>query len=125
VNIRKLDFPVGMANPEQDVKGTTLTKPTIRLDNAHDVRKLHICSECRELGQETFMPLVGGSFMHGMCAFKKLGAEGLAALGEDQVGKVSLSEIGVDAMMELIAETTLATWRTLLPKPRRSRTNER
>lgn len=81
-----------------------MQKPTIRIGSAHDVRKLRTCPQCRELGQKDFMPLVDGAFMHGMCAFKVLGAAGVAALGVDQSGKVTLSEIGIDAMRELLDE---------------------
>jgi len=48
------------------------------------------------------MPNVGGVPLHGICAFEKLGADGLAALDQTEYGKVTIGEIGPKAMIEVM-----------------------
>lgn len=66
---------------------------------AHDIRHLRVCQKCQGLGDDREMITVG---MHGACAFKAIGIEGLLKLPRSEQLKFTLADIGPIAMKRLI-----------------------
>lgn len=75
--------------------------PTISVEKAHDVRRLTACAKCGFIGDKQYMPKVDGKHIHGYCALDQIGVDGLLKLPPSEFGKVTLGEIGAEAMKEL------------------------
>lgn len=69
------------------------------LTTAHDVRHLGKCFGCDDLGDKRRM--IYGDW-HGRCYIKTYGLSDFLLLEDDETNKLSLGDIGMDAMKGLI-----------------------
>lgn len=69
---------------------------------AHDVRRLQLCAHCRRPGlpEELLQTPVG--LQHGRCARQSLGAAGLVALPAAERGKITLKDVEIALMKQLL-----------------------
>lgn len=80
-----------------------MTKPTIDLNTAHDVRRLCMCARCGHIGDCRYMPKIDGGFLlHGHCAWAQLGLAGIIKLPRAEISKLTLKESGPDNMRALV-----------------------
>jgi len=80
-----------------------MPEPSIRLEKAHDIRRLRGCARCKRIGDDRFMPKISrGVWMHGYCALAELGSvRALLKLPRDEINKLTLGELGAINMAEL------------------------
>lgn len=70
---------------------------------AHDVRHLGNCMYCQRFGDKrSSLIKYNGSWSHGSCLFSRIGRKVLD-LPLDERTKLSVSDVGIDIMRELIA----------------------
>ena len=84
----------------------TPREPTMKMEKAHDVRHLRGCDHCKQIGDDRYMVYVKerGLWLHGFCTVDVLGAAGLLELPEEQIGKVTIGEVGPALMRQLVDE---------------------
>lgn len=93
-------------------KGQVLFDQLITIKTAHDVRRLAICSHCRNMGSQLSMidtpaPIGDGrlEFWHGRCFAKHIGMTRLLELPPEKTARLALGDLGVDLMKRLLAVT--------------------
>lgn len=77
-------------------------EPSITLRKVHDVRRLDACAHCLDIGDQRFMVRMNGALVHGGCALEIAGVPGLLALSQKDQDRLTIGEIGADAMRALI-----------------------
>jgi len=78
-------------------------EPTISIENAHDVRRLRACDHCGDIGDSRYMPVISRTLtVHGGCALAILGEGDLTRLALAERRKLTLREIGPQAMTRLV-----------------------
>jgi hypothetical protein len=83
--------------------------------NAHDVRRLRLCTKCGGLGYKRRMlelpapldVLREGQWWHGQCFIDAKGIDALLNMPRDQIGCLALDDIGVKAMTAVLAVLAL------------------
>jgi hypothetical protein len=73
-----------------------------RVDSVKDVRTLRPCTGCQGLGNSDSMVEHGASWFHGRCFVQHVGKAALFALPKAQTDKLTLGDLGVDLMKQLI-----------------------
>lgn len=76
------------------------------LKTAHDVRHLDKCDVCSDLGDVRRMILAR---YHGRCYIRRFGLDDFLELPKEETDKVSLGDIGLNAMKALIERSTGAS----------------
>lgn len=81
--------------------------PPLRITHAHDVRRLRQCPLCGQLGDSADMlAQSGGSanakHVHGRCWLAEYGLVSLLQQPPEQLLRLRLSDIGVDAMRAVL-----------------------
>lgn len=95
-------------------RGQVAVSDLIRIKSTKDVRNLRHCSYCQHLGDQRRMirgvtlndfrtqKYRTGEYLHGRCVIKIGGVELLKLLPRTETFKLTLSDIGVDAMKRLL-----------------------
>lgn len=90
---------VGRERTEDDL----MPLPDPELRTAHDVRKLRACYGCSKLGsKDSMISMPAGTAMHGRCFIAKFGIAKLLQQPREETDKLTLVDIGGDAMRRLI-----------------------
>ena len=74
----------------------------VEIAKAHDVRRLRACHYCGGLGRDDCMVERNDALYHGRCFINRFGLEAFLALPTEQTHRVTLDDIGVDAMRALL-----------------------
>jgi len=77
--------------------------------SAHDVRHLKLCPHCRDIGDDRLMVKRDGKDWHGRCFSAAFGLDALLGLSDEQKRRLTLGDIGPDAMAKLLAGTVPET----------------
>jgi hypothetical protein len=76
--------------------------PPPQLRTAHDVRHLAACGHCRRMGDQRRMVIAAGRTYHGRCFVRRFGVPALIALPPAQTDKLTLVDLGVEWMRQLL-----------------------
>lgn len=76
--------------------------PEIAMRSAHDVRHLHICPACGQLADGRHMIFSNKRHWHGRCFGARHGIDTLCDMPRTQLEKLTIGDIGPDAMNEII-----------------------
>jgi hypothetical protein len=74
----------------------------IRIDKAHDVRRLCICVVCNGLGDRRIMIAHSSAWYHGRCFATALGKRALLALPRKETNRLTLGDLGNALMKALL-----------------------
>ena len=70
--------------------------------SAHDVRHLTVCAYCNHLGDKREMLSDPRGYLHGSCFLAEYGIEELKKKPPEQLGRLTLADIGVEAMKAIL-----------------------
>jgi hypothetical protein len=77
--------------------------PPPPMKTCHDIRKWRYCKGCSHIaGQDQMVKDADGDHWHGRCFAKKFGVGTLLALPMAQTEKLTLGDLGVDLMGQLL-----------------------
>ncbi len=81
---------------------TAFPPPPLR--TCHDIRKWCYCVVCSNIGstEDMVKPRKDDDWYHGRCFAKKFGVDALLALPMAQTEKLTLGDLGVDLMSQLV-----------------------
>jgi hypothetical protein len=88
--------------------GQTLFPPP-PMRTCHDIRKWRHCAECSHIGgmDQMVKSRANDDWYHGRCFAKKFGVDALLALPMAQTEKLTLGDLGVDLMGQLLDRAKL------------------
>jgi len=81
---------------------TDLGPIPVRVEKAHDVRTLRVCSVCKSLGNNDRMIDLDGDWFHGRCFVERFGERAFGALPKSKTDRLTLGDIGPILMRKLL-----------------------
>lgn len=76
--------------------------PVPQLRTAHDVRHLTACARCQRVRDQRWMAFASGRTYYGRCIVRRFGLAALVALPAAQTDKLTLGDLGVEWMRQLL-----------------------
>ena len=84
--------------------GQIAVSKLVRVEKAHDVRTLRVCTHCGKLGNSDRMIDHGASWFHGRCFVAACGRKAFLALPRAKTNRLMWSDIGTDLMKALVKQ---------------------